>query len=70
MTIYNFFTTKAHKGFSQRTQNVNAVIAGNDPQSPVRRFTLGDSCFRRNDGVVLCVYFSALCGKKNRSVIY
>ena len=39
---------------SQRTQSVNDVIAGNDPQSPVRRFALGDSCFRRNDGVTLC----------------
>jgi len=26
----------------------NDIIAGNDPQSPVRRFALGDSCFRRN----------------------
>ena len=60
-----FFTTKVHKGFSQRTQSANDVIAGNDPQSPVQRFVLGDSCFRRNDGVVLCVYFVLFVVKKH-----
>ena len=61
-----FFTTKVHKGFSQRAQSANDVIAGNDPQSPVQCFVLGDSCFRRNDGVVLCVYFVLFVVKKNK----
>ena len=61
------FHRKERKDFSQRTQSINDVIAGNDPQSPVRRFTLGDSCFRRNDGVILCalcVFFASFAVKK------
>ena len=69
--IQRFLTARDAKIFPQRTQGINDVIAGNDPQSPVQRFVLGDSCFRRNDGVTLCVlcaFFANLAVKKPNSI--
>jgi len=48
--LFFFETKKNFFYFYKGRKDVNDVIAGNDPQSPVRRFSLGDSYFRRNDG--------------------